>query len=391
MAANPSGGFKRASATRPTVKNVGLYACEIGEICDNKERNVSLRPAVLPGRPGTVAPRDRGDFAMTIHREQAIARSAVGLTILSVVAVLTVVAVGVFAVDAAVQQGDKIPPPPEIDKSIPDIDIGPRKDEPDKGPAKPPEQAPDSKPKSPSTPNKQTAPGYSGGYGDQPGSGQDKPVPSSSQRDKLVKEIEKKLSAMTPVGSKQRGANDFFVFVTIEITKDHHVTVDYPVIQGVKEAAGKIADFLLRNEKAFHKWEVFARVKTMKAAQKQLALAKEKSIDAKLAAFPMSKKGAKKTPDDWFVVGTADLRLSDQHADIRLSVLHGIKVTAEFLLDYVLTELPGVKREWHVFYRFHTEKEANKDIEAMRKAYDELATKREELAKIYAAASTSRC
>ena len=119
-------------------------------------------------------------------------------------------------------------------------------------------------------------------------------MPSSPQRDKLVKEIEAKLSAMTPVGSKQRGTNDFFVFVTIEITKDHHVTVDYPVIQGVKEAAGKIADFLLRNEKACPQVGGVRPREEMKAAQKQLALAKEKSIDAKLTAFPMTKKDAKK-------------------------------------------------------------------------------------------------
>jgi hypothetical protein len=105
----------------------------------------------------------------------------------------------------------------------------------------------------------------------------------------------------------------------------------------------------------------------------------------------MTKKGAKKTPDDWFVVGTADLRLSDQHADIRFSVLHSVKTVADFLLDYVLAAPEGIKREWHLFYRFHTEQDANKDIDKMRKLYDELETQREELAKIYQAASTSRC
>ena len=72
-------------------------------------------------------------------------------------------------------------------------------------------------------------------------------MPSSPQRDKLLKEIEKQLAAMTPLGSKKREANDFFVLGTIEITKKHAVTVDYLIVQGVKEAAVKVVDFLLHD------------------------------------------------------------------------------------------------------------------------------------------------
>ena len=69
--------------------------------------------------------------------------------------------------------------------------------------------------------------------------------------------------------------------------KKHHVNVTFEIIQGVKEAAAKVADFLLRKETALvRKWDAFARTKSMAAAQKQLALAKSKSIEARVAAIP---------------------------------------------------------------------------------------------------------
>ena len=91
------------------------------------------------------------------------------------------------------------------------------------------------------------------------------------------------------------------------------------------------------------------------------------------------------------MVGTADLRLSDKHADVRFQVLKGVKTVADFLLDYVLAPPQGVKRDWHIFYRTHSEDDANRYVEQLRKDYDDMETKREAIAQIYAAASTSRC
>ncbi len=100
----------------------------------------------------------------------------------------------------------------------------------------------------------------------------------------------------------------------------------------------------------------------MATAHKQLALAKSKSVASRVAAIP-PKKGQKRSPDDAFVVGTADLRLSDKHADVRFQVLKGVKTVADFLLDYVLAPPQGVKRDWHIFYRTHSEDDANKYVE----------------------------
>jgi hypothetical protein len=168
--------------------------------------------------------------------------------------------------------------------------------------------------------------------------------------------------------------------------------VVFEIVKGLKETAAKVADFLSRKDKALvRKWDAFARTKTMAAAQKQLALAKSKSIEAQVAAIPLSKKGGKKSPDDAFVVGTADLRLSDKHADVRFRVIKTVKAVADFLFDYVLAAPVDVKREWHIFYRSHSEEDANKYVAQLRKWYDDLEKQRDAIAAIYSAASTSRC
>ena len=51
----------------------------------------------------------------------------------------------------------------------------------------------------------------------------------------------------------------------------------------------------------------------------------------------------------------------------------------------------GIKRDWNVFYRTHTEAEADKLIAQLRIDYDNLEQQRDAIAKIYAAATTSRC
>jgi hypothetical protein len=298
-----------------------------------------------------------------------------------------VVAVGLAVADDGKAPDGKTPP---IDNSIPDIPIVPNLDPPAKPgdqPAKPPDKGPDSK-TPPAAPNKDkkdaAGSNYNGGFGD--GS-----TTSSPQRDKLLKQIEKQLAAMTPLGSKKREASDFYVLWLIEVTKKHKVTEEFLIVQGVKDAAVKVVDYLLHDPTAIHEWKAFARVKNMAAAKKQAALAKAKSVEAQVNAFPMGHKGAKRSSDDAFVVGTSQLRLSDKHADVRFYVLKGVRTVADFLLDYVLAAPGGVKRDWHVFYRTHSEDDANDYVDRLRKDYDDMETKREAIAKIYEAASTSRC
>ena len=53
---------------------------------------------------------------------------------------------------------------------------------------------------------------------------------------------------------------------------------------------------------------------------------------------------------------------------------------AEFLFDYVLAAPQGRQREWHIFYRSHSEDEANKYVEQLRKWYDDMRNQREAIA-----------
>ena len=184
----------------------------------------------------------------------------------------------------------------------------------------------------------------------------------------LIESIKKDLMRLKVLGGGRKEETDLFVVGTVEIKK-HHPKVQYNIYQGVKETCDKIADFVLNPAKAVRKWEAFARVKTQIAAEKQVKIAKAKSIEGRVDLFKLSKAG-KKTKDDAFVVGTADMRLSTLEADVRFRVISGVKAVADFLLDYVLAAPENVKRQWHVFYRAKTEEEANKFVEQLRADYD---------------------
>ena len=217
---------------------------------------------------------------MTIRSGLAIAVSAVVLTM---VAALTAA-----AEDGKAPEGKA----PAVDNSIPDIPITPPKfDEPAKPAEKPGDKPADKGSKTPpSAPddkkNDGTGSNYNGGYGEG-----NNATASSPQRNKLLKQIEAQLAAMTPLGSTKREDSDFYVLGTIEVTKKHVVTVDYLIVQGVKDAAVKVVDFLLHDQTAVHEWKPFARVKTMAAAKKQLALAKSKSVECRWRPFPWAIKG----------------------------------------------------------------------------------------------------
>ncbi|MGO9114558.1 MAG: hypothetical protein ACLP9L_35530, partial [Thermoguttaceae bacterium] len=137
-------------------------------------------------------------------------------------------------------------------------------------------------------------------------------------------------------------------------------------------------------------WRVFARAKTAKAAEVLRAKAKSESIEDQLAAFKLSTRG-KKSPDDYFVIGTADMNSATLNADIRFEILNGVKKAADFLIDFIFNRPKNHKGEWHVFYRAHTEAEAIEYRQQMRDWYDSLEAERARLAAIYNAKTTRRC
>ena len=136
-------------------------------------------------------------------------------------------------------------------------------------------------------------------------------------------------------------------------------------------------------------WRVFARTKNAKAAEAQRLKAKSQSIEDQLAAFKLSTSG-KKSPDDYYVIGTADMNSVTQHADIRFEILNGVKSAADFLIDFIFNRPKDHKGEWHVFYRAHNEAQAIDYRQQMRDWYDSLGGPAAEIAAIYNAKTTAR-
>ncbi len=209
------------------------------------------------------------------------------------------------------------------------------------------------------------------------------------ERDKLLASIKATLDTFKPAGSR-KGDDDFFVVGTIDL-QAHHAVVDFVIEEGVQRTADFIADFVLgKAEGAIRQWRVFSRAKTMKAAEALRTKAKSQSIEDQLAAFKSSSSG-KKSPDDYFVVGTADLNTMTSNADVRFEILNGVKAAADFLIDFIFNQPQNHTGEWHVFYRAHTEAEATAYRQQMRNWYDSMEAQRAQIAAIYNAKTTRRC
>jgi len=212
-----------------------------------------------------------------------------------------------------------------------------------------------------------------------------------AQRNKLVATIEETLNGFTPKPPRSKKADeDFFVVGTIDL-QHHHAIVDFVIQEGVQQTANFIADFVLGKEPGMiREWRVFARAKTLKVAEVLRTRAKSESIEEQLAAFKLSTTG-RKSPDDYFVVGTADLNVTTLHADIRYEILSGVKSAADFIIDFTFNLPKNHRGEWHVFFRAHTQEEADTYIAQLRNWYDTMEQQRAQMAAIYNAKTTRRC
>ena len=212
---------------------------------------------------------------------------------------------------------------------------------------------------------------------------------NSGKREALIGTIEKDFDAMKSLGKKDNDA-DYFVYGTIDI-QDHKAAVEYPIEQGMRKAAEAVADFMLdKPARAVRQWKSFGRAKNMKAAEFIKKKARDQSIEGQLEAFKLTKAG-KKTLEDYFVVGTAELFPITENADVRFQVTGGTKDTASFLLDFILAGKKETKRQWHVFFRAKTQAEADKYIAQLRSWYDSQEQQRAQIAAIYHARTTRRC
>ena len=244
----------------------------------------------------------------------------------------------------------------------------------------------------PRSPDDPTRPGYVGGGPGRTSTSQRRSGPglSPADRARLIQSIEEQLAQMPCKDRTQKSPADRFVFTAIE-AQGMRASVDYRVVQGLKETAEAVADFLLGTPaEAVRDWEALARVKTASAARKQIELAKTQSIEGRLERFPLTGRG-RKAPDDVFVVGTAELRLSDRHADIRFQAMRGTGEVAGFLIAYTVGAPEQTQRLWHVFLRTKSDGDAEQFLTGLRRQYDAAETYRSSIATIYRAKTTRRC
>jgi hypothetical protein len=211
-----------------------------------------------------------------------------------------------------------------------------------------------------------------------------------AKREEMIASVEQQLDEQKILGGKKDAEADLFVVGAIDL-QNHQATVDYQVLKGLRHAAEWVADFMLGGPKgAIRKWHAYGRAKTEKAAQNLCQKAKADSFEGKLEALKLNKPG-KKSSDDAFVVGTAELNLATRNADIRFQVLKGTKTAASFLIDFILSSRSEVQRQWHVFYRAKTEDDATQYVQQLRNWYDTMESQRASIAQIYNAKTTRRC
>lgn len=98
----------------------------------------------------------------------------------------------------------------------------------------------------------------------------------------------------------------------------------------------------------------------------------------------------KKSLDDYFVIGTADLNVRTRDANVRFEARQGQQSVAEYLVDYLLTAPEDALRKWHVFSRYKEGSQAEAALSELRTRYDQSLAYQAQLRQIYAATSMRR-
>jgi hypothetical protein len=114
-------------------------------------------------------------------------------------------------------------------------------------------------------------------------------------------------------------------------------------------------------------------------------------FEHKLGKFPLSSGKGKRSVDDIFIIGIAELNLKSRHADVRFQAQQGQKKVSRFLVDYTLDAPDETLRQWQVLARVKTDDEADESLKKIRADYDESVAYRAKIAKMYQALSTRRC
>jgi len=98
-----------------------------------------------------------------------------------------------------------------------------------------------------------------------------------------------------------------------------------------------------------------------------------------------------KEETDYFLVGTAVLNKSSQHADVCFQIKKGQKEAAEYITDFSMRPAGDSLWKWQVFFRLKDQESAEKALQFVRNQYDQQVAYRQQLMKAYKAKTIRRC
>jgi hypothetical protein len=129
-----------------------------------------------------------------------------------------------------------------------------------------------------------------------------------------------------------------------------------------------------------------------------------KTVDPKLAKhirelalkidqqLKLSSKTGKRTSDNYFVVGYAEVKHPSKKLEVKFDVLKSVKGTATEIVEFMAEVKPGASvRDYRVYSRHATKPEAEKSLKARRDEFDAAEATRKKLMAQYQATSVKRC
>ena len=126
-----------------------------------------------------------------------------------------------------------------------------------------------------------------------------------------------------------------------------------------------------------------------KAAQAKRAKTVEQFFRRLGRMAPVGTK--KKSLDDFYLIGTAELESDTAHADVCFQVKQGQAAVAEYLVGYIENAPENTFRKWHVFFRYADGQQADTALAEARARYDAMVAYRDQLRGIYNAQTIRRC
>jgi hypothetical protein len=160
---------------------------------------------------------------------------------------------------------------------------------------------------------------------------------------------------------------------------DHHENMETLVEKGVKMPSNDDAQSL--NSKLFG-----TQVKESPQEKNNIEKLERRIGRMKLTG------GTKKTKEDFYVLGLAEIKPNPGVADVTFMVRQGQREAATFLISRMSSAARNQHYyQWHIFERHKTKQAAEDALSRVRQSYDQYSQYRNQIRKIYNAQNTRRC